>query len=90
MRKMEYLTSCVGSTARLIHAMQDRARDITYRTFRKHCAGVDEWAASVGYAVGRKKGLHLQDDFAVSFYKSWYAGKPCYYVRWSSIEHIWV
>lgn len=69
--------------------MQDRARDVTLATLRRHCAGLEEWERGMSYAVGPERGLHLKDDFAVSFHKSRYRGRPCFYIRHSAIEHIW-
>lgn len=87
----EYLTSCVDSTADAINAMVVRAIDVTYRTMLLRCPGLLDWAESVGYERdGRSGGLTLERDWAVSFHRSKYRGKRCYYVRWSAIEHIFV
>ena len=86
----QYHTCCVNSTAELIHKMVDNAQFVTFATFRRNCAGVDEWAKQAGYSVGPEKGLHLGADFAVSFHKSRYAGRLCYYIRHSAIEYIWL
>ena len=66
--------------------MVDDARQITLRTLLKHCEGVKEWAIDHGYGDG----LELKDDYCVSFYKSTFEGKPCYYIDWSSIESVWL
>ena len=89
MPKFNYQTSCVNSTAEAIHAMVDAARDITLATLRRHCADLDEWARGMTYAIGAERGLHLKDDWAVSYHKSTYKGRPCYYIRHSCIEYIW-
>jgi hypothetical protein len=67
------------------HDMIDRAVSVTYRTFRKHCHGLDEWAAERGY--GRH--LHISNDYAVSYNRSMYKGKVCYYLCWSGFEYLW-
>lgn len=92
MKRFTFHTTCVGSTAELIHAMQDRAREVSWRTFRRHCAGLDEIARTLGYShpKARDGGLHLCKDWAVSFYRSRYDGQPCYYMDHSRIEHIWL
>lgn len=69
--------------------MCDAAVDVTYRTVLKHCEGLLDWAKGIGYEV-YGPGLKLKDDWHVGFHKSTYNGKPCYYVQWSGIEHIWV
>ncbi len=91
MKKYHYHTSCVNSTAPLIDAMVDAATTVTYRTFRQHCEGVDDWASGMGYDVGNEKGgLRLCNDWSVSFHRSKYNGRPCYYICHSCIEYIWV
>lgn len=91
-KRYQYHTNCVSSTAEAIDDMTENARGVTYETVRKHCEGLRQWAESLGYspASNRGCGLTLKDDYAVSFHKSRYEGKPCYYVRWSAIEYIWV
>lgn len=86
----EYRTSCVESTANLIHAMVDAAIDITYRTMLKHCPGLIDWAVSVGYERHGNTGLSLKQDWHPSYHRSKYRGRRCYYVRWSGIEHIFL
>jgi hypothetical protein len=86
--KYRYLTCCVHSTAEKIGAMVDAARIVSFRTVARHCADLHEWARSMSYAVGAERGLHLKDDWAVSYYKSCYDGQPCYYIAHSAIEHI--
>ena len=88
--KYRYYTNCVSSTARLINDMRDTARDVTYRTVLRHCHGLLGWAKEMGYELRSNQGLTLKDDWHVSYHKSTYAGLPCYYVRHSAIEYIWV
>jgi len=89
MKRFAYTTCCVNSTAAKIHAMVDAARDVTLATLRRHCRDIHQWAHDMSYAVGAERGLHLADDFAVSFHKSHYDGRPCYYISHSAIEYIW-
>ena len=70
--------------------MVDASREVTYRTVLKHCDGLLEWAEGMSYFRHPSQGLTLKDDWAVSYHKSVYRGRPCYYVRHSSIEYIWV
>jgi hypothetical protein len=88
MSKYIYETCCVNSTAEKIHAMVDVARTVTLSTLRRHIAGLDDWAIGMSYSVGAERGLHLKDDWAVTFHKSVYCGEPCYYIDHSAIEHI--
>ena len=85
-----YRTNCVASDARSIDNMVDNASDVTYETLIGHCDGVAEWAKQMGYDRNSKQGLTLKNDWAVSFHKSMYRGRPCYYICHSSIEYIWV
>ena len=89
MPKYRYEICCVDSTGELIDAMKDDAQDVTYRTFRAHCEGVDEWAKSKGYDRRSNQGLTLKADWAVSYHKGIYDGRPCYFLCWSGIEYIW-
>ena len=45
---------------------------------------------SLGYAVGKEGGLHMKEDWAVSYHKSEFEDKPCVYFTWSAIEYIFV
>jgi len=86
---MLYTTCCIHSTGEAINAMKDKAREITYRTFRKNTEGLDDWALAMGYVLHPSQGLTLKRDWHVGYYKSEYNGKPCYYLTHSAIEHIW-
>lgn len=79
-----------------LEAMTDRAREITAATFFRH---VDErtavHATGADYRVGRNPAhtdfqLRLKDDRCVRFYRSVFDGKPCYYLVWSAIEHVFL
>lgn len=83
--KATYLTCCVNSTARLIDNMVGIAKEITCKTFLRR-ADID--VESFGY-VRRGKGLKLQNDWYVRFYKSRYGGKLCYYMVHSATEYIY-
>jgi len=89
MKEYFFHTTCVGSTGVLINAMINQSKTVTYRTMMKHCEGMLEFAKELGYYRSRSQGLTLKRDWAVSYRKSFYDGLPCYYFRWSAIEHIW-
>ena len=70
--------------------MIDTAREITYETLLRHVS-TDELASvfpDYEWGRGKRDGLKLKDDYAVSFYSSTYRGKPCVYVCHSAIEYI--
>ena len=83
-------TDCVNSDGESINAMNDTAKEITYRTMRKAVgAALDERASELGYDVGAQRGgLRLSKDWAVSYWKGTYRGRACYFFRWSHIEQI--
>lgn len=83
-------TTCVSSTYELITSMQERSREVTYRTMLKHCHGLLSVAHTLGYDRSKTQGLTLKHDWSVSYHKSIYNGMPCYYFVWSHIEHIWI
>lgn len=86
---MTYETCCVNSTAELIDGMTSKAVEVTYATFRRNVEDLDEWAAEMGYDIGHQRGgLRLKNDWHVSYHKSTYDGRPCYYLVHSHIEHI--
>ena len=86
-----YETNCVScENGDDINAMRDVSRNVTYRTMLCHCAGLRAWAKSQGYAGHPRSGLHLKHDWHVSYHKSTWRGKRCYYLVWSGIEFIWV
>jgi len=88
MPSYHFVTNCIHSTAEAIHQMTDDAREITWRTFTRHVS-VDELKALFPfYDWSGSHGLHLSRDWSVSYWKSTYQGRPCYYVDHSRIEYI--
>lgn len=72
-----------------LHDMVEKARQITFRTFAKHC----DWrpfAISHGYQTGKGKDLRLQNDWAVNFFRSTWRGQVCYYIVWSAYECVFL
>jgi len=43
-----------------------------------------------GYTRRKRNGLRLRDDTMVSYGKSYFKARKCYFVEWSRIEFIWV
>lgn len=90
--KWFYHRSCVehnDTNVHLLHEMVENAKEISWKTFSRNCI----WqpvAKSLHYAIGSSKGLHLKDDWHVSFYKSKYNNKVCYYMKHSAIEYIFI
>jgi hypothetical protein len=86
-KEYHYETSCVSANAEDINEMTEAAVQVSYGTLLKHCEGIKEWERNMGY---RRPGLSLKNDWLVSFWKSKYQGRDCYYICHSAIEHIWV
>lgn len=78
-----FTTCCVQSDADTIIEMVDQSRQITIGTFRRRC-NTRDWEASMGY----DNYLPIWRDHHVSYYRSRYKGRPCYYAVHSAIEHI--
>jgi hypothetical protein len=86
----KYLECCINSTAKDIHAMIDAASDVTITTVRRNC-DIADFEKQLGYDTGAERGgLRLKDDWHVGYYKSIYKGQPCYYIKHSAIEYIFV
>ena len=67
--------------------MTEKAQAIEISTFRRK-TDWREWARALGYVDTRRNGLTLDQDWHVRFFKSKYAGRPCYYAVHSEIEYI--
>jgi hypothetical protein len=92
-RQWFFETTCVNSDGPSINAMQSAAAvPITYRTLKKHLGqALVEVEASLGYDTGSERGgLRMSKDWAVSYARSVYRGRPCLYFAWSRIEHIFL
>ena len=87
MKEFTYVNNCISAQGLDITDMVDQAIQITVRTFAKHC-DYREASAMLGY--GDCPGLTLANDYAVTFHKSKYRGKPCYYICHSAIEYIYL
>lgn len=91
MAKLQLVRRCVEvpyDKVQDLFDLYDAEHKVTFATFARHC----DWqptARALGYAVGQQRGLHLHKDRCVSFYRSVWQGKPCYYMDWSAIDHIY-
>jgi hypothetical protein len=83
MNKKSYLTNCVDADGCAVNEMKDTARGISFKTICRHIEG---GAASLNEMFGTSP--RLCRDWAVSFHKSRFEGRPCVYVRHSGIEYI--
>ena len=69
--------------------MIDDAIDITRQTFLQHVDREElaEIEQNMGYAAHPLQGLTMAADWHVSYHRSKWKGKRCYYFRHSAIEY---
>lgn len=88
--KYRYIGNCTNShMADGLEDMMDKAKEISYnalvaavgREQLAHTFPDFDWSA-------RPRNLTMRADYAVSYYKSWFKGMLCYYVRESGVEFI--
>lgn len=80
-----YHTNCVSSDGRSITEMVDAAREITINTFRRHC----QWR-DVAEQLGYDRDFTMSSDWHISYYRSKFRGKRCYFFKWSAIEYVFL
>ncbi len=76
-----YLTNCVSAKGADIEEMVDQAVGVQYAEF-ENAIGADEILSMFGTDVP------LENDWAVSFWKSVYLDQKVYYVVHSAIEYV--
>ena len=87
----KYIGNCTNShMAPYLENMMDDATDISYSDLIYNI-GKDLVAETFPDFDWRESGdLEMQDDPNVSYHRSTFAGSPCYYVRESGIEYVFV
>jgi len=92
MKKFHFEIRCVEAKGTDIEEMVDQSRTITYRTFFSHVS-LDE-VVSLFLGIYTKHGNLYQNYFTikrdggVSYFKSRYQNRRCYYLTWSAIEFV--
>ena len=76
-----YEICCVSANGDDIQEMVDRAREITWHTFTRYVP-----ASTIVEMFGNCP--HPKDDWSVSFYRSKYQGRKCYFIDHSCIEYV--
>lgn len=90
MKNFKYYANCGNIPKKFVLSLEemvDKAKTISYKTFIKH---VDLQDIKALFPFYPKFNLHIQNDFAVGFYKSTFNGKTCYFIDHSSIEYIFL
>lgn len=88
-----FYKNCVAhndSDVRFLNEMIENAQDITYDQLVRAVGLAEVKRVFPQYEWGRRPGLKLKDDWAVSYHKSMYGGYPCYYIEHSRIEYVFV
>lgn len=93
MSKYTYYGNCVNWAGRDVphlSEMIDNAIDITRQTFLAHADRDDlrQVELGLGYSAHPSKGLTMAGDYHVSYHRSKYKGKRCYFFKWSGIEYV--
>lgn len=89
MEPFYFLTSCEQwHNGDDINEMKAQAETITRYTYLKR---VDvESRKEIEKQLGYDHYFPMSKDWHVSYYKSYFVGKPVYYFTWSGIEHIFM
>lgn len=93
--KCRFLIDCVhcsnSENLEYLESMLDTAIKVTRKTFLRHVdrQNFAEFEDSL-YPPQTKSTLTMASDYSVSYYRSKWNGKTCYYFLHSSIEYIFV
>lgn len=88
--KFVFMGCCVNLPGPRIRAMVEDAKEVSRKVFMLHCPSAREKFRELGYEDDPRKGLTAKNDWHISYHRSRYAGKRCYYFRWSAIEYVFV
>lgn len=93
MSRLRFIGSCVSlGDGAAIQEMIDGSRSVTRGTFLRHVdrEQLAELSRELGYEDHPRRGLTMAGDWHVSYHRSTWRGAPCFYFRWSAIEHVFV
>ena len=85
-------TECYGLVDRKrLRVMIDEAKQVTRQTFMRHCGDSARLMfLGLGYAPHPSMGLTSAGDWHISYYRSSWGNRRCYFFTWSAIEFIFV
>lgn len=89
-KNYNYLARCddfSASNVEELNRMTESAVDSSYAAMARQCNGLTGWARRTGYSA---RELPLRNDWHVSYHRSRIFDRPCYFLRWSAFEVIWV
>jgi len=87
----QFKFNCINApNVRALCDMIDSSKSISAKQFRKMIGSTafKQIEKDLGYGIPRS--LTLSNDYSVSFYSSYYKNKPCYYVKCSAIEYVFM
>lgn len=87
-----YFSNCTD-TSRVgpyLSDMVDNAKKITYKQFMAAVGEHNVRPVFSDYQWGRGRDLKMKDDPYVDYYQSTFRGLPCYYIRQSGIEWVFI
>lgn len=92
MNNYRFLNNCVATPREDVETLTDMievAEDITREEFLRHVSAEDmrNLEASLGYEQEEADGLTMANDWHVTYAKSLWKGKTCYFFRHSAIEY---
>lgn len=92
MKNYHFFISCVGCEGQILKSLNTmirKSRKISYHTFldKVPLKEIRDLFPQYKYNGG---GLHIKDDWSVSWHKSKWNGKTCYYIRHSAIEYVFI
>jgi hypothetical protein len=87
-----YKGNCVNTSGKAVGTLMnmiDNSITITRETFLKHVNRNDlkEIEQDLGYELYPSQGLTMAGDYMVSYHRSKWGNKRCYYFTWSAIEY---
>lgn len=90
-KAFSFETSCVNADGDDITAMCEAAREVSYQTLVRRVGRPKVAGIFADYDWRRRpRELTLRRDWHVSYHRSRYRGRACYYVRHSAIEYVFV
>jgi len=88
-KPFKFIGNCADLDERLLADMIEHADEVTYDEMAENC-DLRPFEDKLAYEQDPKNGLTLKNDTHVSYWRSRYDGRPCYYHTHSSYEWVWV
>ena len=90
-----FYSDCVSWPLNQVQALSDlidNAIDISRTTFLKHIdrKELKNIESDLGYSSHYKQGMTMASDWHVSYHRSKFKNKICYYFKHSAIEHVFI